>query len=734
MGGGYPPRSSSSGSRSMGGGYPPRSSSGSRSMGGGYPPRSGSAGGSYPPRSSVSTSRNAGENYSPRSAQPRQDYDSYAAGAQRRSSTQPRSSASSTGGNYPPRSSVGTSRNAGENYSPRSAQPRQDYDSYAAGAQRRSSARPRSSGSTSGNYPPRSSSASSTGGNYPPRSSSSAGNRSANGNNPPRSAQPRSGYDSYAAGAQRRSTQPPRSAAPQRRSAPRKRGDNILLKILEGIGLAFFAIFAGIGKLLSALNHKLDVFRKSETSAVIVNAILGGVIVTIALCVLMSCKPGIDSARARSSAAAGNAEKAMKLVSSLEAEGYDAQKLEDTRAAVVKGFIQAGKYAEADAMLLEMQEGATRSELQQRSSYAHASALYEQGDYTQAAQMFYQLDAYEDSALRYADCRCALAILAWQEGNETSAHSLLLDVPDALERVTQAAHKIAGSDAEAQAILSADIFSAESLNQLEQTMEVLSAARSELPEGRIAAGKRHTLAVTGSGTALAAGDNSYGQCNVSGWSGIRQVAAGAYHSVGLRSDGTVVAVGDNSQNQCEVSGWTDVVAIAAASYDTIGLRSDGSVVASGMHSSLVSGWHDVTFVAGGSYSLGCLYDKGAMLSSHKGAQMELGMVLYDLSICGQVSVGVLYDGTMVSSFEGAPQWEGMVTVTACESGILGVGVDGQVHSFFYRAGDGVDLSVPGRAVEVESSGTHHVVLTEDGRVYAFGANDYGQCEVSAWQL
>ena len=733
----------------MGGGYPPRSSSGSRSMGGGYPPRSGSsAGGNYPPRSSAGTSRNAGENYSPRSAQPRQDYDSYAAGAQRRS-TQPPRSASSTSGNYPPRSSSAGNRSAIGNYPPRSAQPRHDYDSYGEDAQRRSTQPPRSSGSaggsypprsssagnrsTGGNYPPRSSSASSTGGNYPPRSSS-AGNRSANGNNPPRSAQPRSGYDSYAAGAQRRSTQPPRSAAPQRRSAPRKRGDNILLKILKGIGLAFFAIFAGIGKLLSALNHKLDVFRKSETSAVIVNAIMGGVIVTIALCVLMSCKPGIDSARARSSAAAGNAEKAMKLVSSLEAEGYDAQKLEDTRAAVVKGFIQAGKYAEADAMLLEMQEGATRSELQQRSSYAHASALYEQGDYTQAAQMFYQLDAYEDSALRYADCRCALAILAWQEGNETSAHSLLLDVPDALERVTQAAHKIAGSDAEAQAILSADIFSAESLNQLEQTMEVLSAARSELPEGRIAAGKRHTLAVTGSGTALAAGDNSYGQCNVSGWSGIRQVAAGAYHSVGLRSDGTVVAVGDNSQNQCEVSGWTDVVAIAAASYDTIGLRSDGSVVASGMHSSLVSGWHDVTFVAGGSYSLGCLYDKGAMLSSHKGAQMELDLVLYDLSICGQVSVGVLYDGTMVSSFDGAPQWEGMVTVTACESGILGVGVDGQVHSFFYRAGDGVDLSVPGRAVEVESSGTHHVVLTEDGRVYAFGENDYGQCEVSAWQL
>ena len=618
------------------------------------------------------------------------------------------SNRSGMGGSYPPRSSYnsGTGRSGmGGSYPPRS--------SYNSGAGR-----------------------SGMGGSYPPRSSynSGAGRSNAGGSYPPRSAQPRRSYDSYGADAQRRSSaQSTRRAAPQRR-APRKRGSNILLKILKGVGLAFLALFAGVGKLLSALNRKLDVFRKSEASAVIVNAVVGGVIVTVALCVLLACKPSIDSARARSSAAAGNAEKAVRLVNALEADGYDAQKLENTRAAVVQGFIKSGKYAEADAMLAEMQEGATRSELQQRSSYAHATALYEEGDYTQAAQLFYQLDSYEDSALRYADCRCALAVQAWQAGNESSAHSLLLDVPDAVERVTRAAYKVAGSEAEAQAILAADIFSAESLNQLEQTMEVLSAARSELPEGRIAAGKRHTLAVTGSGTALAAGDNSYGQCDVSGWSGIRQVAAGAYHSVGLRSDGTVVAAGDNSRNQCDVSGWTDVVAIAAASYDTIGLKSDGSVVASGMHSSLVSGWHNVTFVTGGSYSLGCLYDKGAMLSSHKGAQMDLGVVLYDLSICGQVSVGVLYDGTVVSSYEGAPAWEGMVTVTACESGILGVDVDGQVRSFFYRAGDGVDISVPGKAVEVESGGTHHVVLTEDGRVYAFGNNDYGQCAVSGWQL
>ena len=661
---------------------------------------------------------------------------------------------------YPPRSASGGSRPASGSYPPRgsyASSGSRSYSSqggyssggnrgYASGGSRSYSSqggyassgdRGYASGGSRGGYPPRSASGGS-------RGYSSQGNDSSGGNRgyASQGGYASSGSRSYASGGSRggyppRGTsggsRPARGPAPQRR-APRKRGGNILLKILKGVGLVFFAIFAGVGKLLSALNHKLDVFRRSETSAVIVNAIVGGVLVSVALCVLLACKPGIDSARARSSAAAGNAEQAVKLVNSLEADGYDAQKLEDTRAAVVEGFIKSGKYSEADSMLLEMQEGAVRSELQQRNNYAHANALYEEGDYTQAAQLFYQLDAYEDSALRYADCRCALAILAWQEGNESSAHSLLLDVPDPVERVTRAAYKIAASEAEAQAILAADIFSEASLNQMEQTMEELSEARSEMPESRIAAGKRHTLAVTGSGTALATGDNSYGQCDVSGWSGIRQVAAGAYHSVGLRSDGTVVAAGDNSQGQCDVTGWTDIVAIAAASYDTIGLKRDGSVVACGMHSARVSGWHDVTFVTGGSYSMGCLYDKGMMLASHGGAQMDMGVVLYDLSVCGQVSVGVLYDGTMVSSYDGAPAWEGMVTVTACETGILGVGVDGQVRSFFYRAGDGVDISVPGKAVEIESSGTHHVVLTEDGKVYAFGNNDYGQCAVSGWQL
>ncbi len=38
----------------------------------------------------------------------------------------------------------------------------------------------------------------------------------------------------------------------------------------------------------------------------------------------------------------------------------------------------------------------------------------------------------------------------------------------------------------------------------------------------IAAGRRHTVAIKSDGTAVAVGDNEFGQCDVSGWHGIQQ--------------------------------------------------------------------------------------------------------------------------------------------------------------------------------------------------------------------
>jgi hypothetical protein len=61
---------------------------------------------------------------------------------------------------------------------------------------------------------------------------------------------------------------------------------------------------------------------------------------------------------------------------------------------------------------------------------------------------------------------------------------------------------------------------------------------------------------------VASGYNSYGQCEVSGWTDIIQVAAGDWHTVGLKSDGTVIAIGDNRSKQCNVTDWRLVGIVA----------------------------------------------------------------------------------------------------------------------------------------------------------------------------
>lgn len=59
--------------------------------------------------------------------------------------------------------------------------------------------------------------------------------------------------------------------------------------------------------------------------------------------------------------------------------------------------------------------------------------------------------------------------------------------------------------------------------------------------------------------------------------------------LGLKSDGTVVTAGDNSNGQCDVSGWRDIIAISCVDWLTIGLKSDGSVVITGHDS--IYGWN-----------------------------------------------------------------------------------------------------------------------------------------------
>lgn len=70
---------------------------------------------------------------------------------------------------------------------------------------------------------------------------------------------------------------------------------------------------------------------------------------------------------------------------------------------------------------------------------------------------------------------------------------------------------------------------------------------------QVSAGLFHTIGLRANGTLVAAGDNTYGQCNVSTWTGVTQIATGAFHTVGLKVNGRVVATGRNNSwaMQCD---------------------------------------------------------------------------------------------------------------------------------------------------------------------------------------
>ena len=63
---------------------------------------------------------------------------------------------------------------------------------------------------------------------------------------------------------------------------------------------------------------------------------------------------------------------------------------------------------------------------------------------------------------------------------------------------------------------------------------------------------------------------------VSGWNVVK-IAAGTDHLLGLKADGTVVAAGDNTFGQCFVSGLYDIIDLAGGSSHSVFLRADGVV-------------------------------------------------------------------------------------------------------------------------------------------------------------
>ena len=235
----------------------------------------------------------------------------------------------------------------------------------------------------------------------------------------------------------------------------------------------------------------------------------------------------------------------------------------------------------------------------------------------------------------------------------------------------------------------------------------------------IAAGGYHTVGVDSNGDVFAVGLDDYDQrTGVNAWTDIREVAAGYSHTVGLAYNGTVVAVGLNTSGsgQCNVSGWEDIARVAAGDEHTVGLCSNGTVVAVGLNTSgqcAVDDWTDIKQVSAGQYhTVGLKYD---------GSVVAAGPAYGEYGYHGQCDVTFWRDIKQVAAGSihtvGIKKYLGnLITTGNNDEGQRSVGIMNDI-------------------VWIAAGYFHTVWVHEDGKVYACGLDDDGQCSgVEFWTL
>lgn len=390
--------------------------------------------------------------------------------------------------------------------------------------------------------------------------------------------------------------------------------------------------------------------------------------------------------------------------------------------AAASAFTSLGNYRDAD-------------EMRKESLLRYGKALLEEGSFEEAERVLEEISGYGEAADVFRRARYERALAEETAGDRILAFRLFLklgDYADSRRHAEEMASAICGTTDTDAALALIDGLSAEEQARRSRLLQ----SRAQIPEGLLAVGFAHTVGLRADGTVVCCGDNSQGQCDTAGWTGIKAVAAGARHTLGLRVDGTVIAAGQNSEGQCMVEGWRDIVAIAAADYASFGLREDGTVVWCGFNDYyMISNWTDVARICGGTYNAGALTKSGDALISHVTARSEALTGLVDLAVTTAFAAGLLPDGTVVcSDGRELPEWRDMVQLSAGSTSLLGLDAGGHVRSLFFRSGDQVSFGDIEGCRALCAGGTHFVFLLDDGSVAARGENDKGQCDTEDWNL
>ncbi len=464
-------------------------------------------------------------------------------------------------------------------------------------------------------------------------------------------------------------------------------------------------------------------------------AVVLAVLLIVLGCRFWTALPDIYEDRISALAAAGKPEAAIEKYDRMKvviAERLDDETKDSCEYAIAQGYLNAGDYEQAQFMFAALGDFRDSAQMVKECIYLPAQQLFEEGDYDAAAEIFRSLGLYSDSANRYKDCRMAVAELHYAAGEHSEAINVFREVGDyngAMDRIYEIAMELTGDEEFAQEMVSGK------LSAVDQ--EILLAreyARQKLKTDSIAAGKNHTVAILADGSVAAVGDNSFGQCDVSSWSDVVAVYAGANFTIGLRSDGRVLATGDNTHGQCNVSEWTGVEKIAVNDHDTLAVTEEGKLLFTGYHDySETLAAENIKEVFAGSYQGACILEDGSALTSNKSSQTTLKPEAIALSTA--VSVYLMPDGSTQSTYERIPQWKDIITLTMSPRAVLGLTTEGELKSFFFRESDAVEFNVSGKyIVAAVAGGEHYLLVDSDGKVYAYGDNGFGQCDVSGWKI
>ena len=267
----------------------------------------------------------------------------------------------------------------------------------------------------------------------------------------------------------------------------------------------------------------------------------------------------------------------------------------------------------------------------------------------------------------------------------------------------------------------------------------------------ISAGLSHTVGLKTDGTAITAGSNLYGACDVGAWSDIVAVSGGFYYTVGLKADGTVVAVGNNDCGQCNVEGWTDIVAVSAGFSHTVGLRADGSVVAVGANSTDdrykggpcdVKEWTDIVVVSAGSdHTVGLRADGTVVaVGYNEYSQCDLSgwTDIVAIAAGSYHTVGLRADGTVIAvgdNYYGqcdVSGWTNIVAISVDSYHTMGLKADGTVVAVGRNDEGQCDVKEWTNIIAISTGRWHTVGLQADGTVVAVGSNSDGQCGMALW--